>query len=133
MESIEPKPLIAIVDDDPLVRRAIKRLVHASGIDAVRYAGGAQFLATLDRFPSTRPDCLVLDVGMPDMSGLDVLKYLAAWGHRIPVIMITGGDADLILNEALSYGAIMVFQKPLEPELFVEAVRALGPGRVIRP
>ena len=71
------KPLIAIVDDDESVCRAIKRLVRSLGMEAEAFTSGRDFVELIDAMPSFQPDCLVLDVQMPGMNGLDVQEQLA--------------------------------------------------------
>ena len=81
---------VAIVDDDESVRRALQRLLHASDLIAETYASGQEFLDSLKS--RRRPDCLVLDLQMPGMNGLEVQRELTNAGLRLPVVVITGHD-----------------------------------------
>src|SRR4249920_2476443 len=85
-------PLIAIVDDDVSVRRALKRLVRSLGMNAETFASGQEFLDCIDAMPSFHADCAILDVQMPGMNGLETQERLARGGNPIPVIFITAHD-----------------------------------------
>ena len=80
---------IAVVDDDASVRRALSRFLRASGYDTETYGSGSEFL---ESFNSFRPQCIVLDLHMAGMNGLDVQRHLSRIGSRAPVIVITGHD-----------------------------------------
>jgi len=79
------KPLIAIVDDDESVCRALERLLRSLGLAAESYASGADFMHRLEAFPVSRPDCVILDAQMPDMNGIEVQARLAGVRQHIPV------------------------------------------------
>src|SRR5579871_5178712 len=98
------KPLIVVVDDDESVCRAIKRLLRSAGMAAESFAGGEAFLDALSSIPSYRPSCVILDVQMPGLNGLEVQARLAA--NALPVIFITAHDDINIREEALAAGAI---------------------------
>jgi FixJ family two-component response regulator len=83
------KRLIAIVDDDELVCRAIKRLVRSLGMEAEAFTSGRDFIELIDAMPSFQPDCLILDVQMPGMNGLDVQQQLVSRSSRLPIVFIT--------------------------------------------
>ena len=83
--------MIAIVDDEEPVRRALRRLIRSAGLDAEIFAGGAEFIQSLAH---RAPDCVVLDLHMPGVSGFDVQCHLAQLPVRIPVVAITGRDSD---------------------------------------
>jgi CheY-like chemotaxis protein len=80
---------IAIIDDDAAVRSALQRLLRCAHHKVEAYGSGREFLEGLDRHA---PDCLVLDVQMPEMSGLQILRHLSAIGASVPVVMVTGHD-----------------------------------------
>jgi FixJ family two-component response regulator len=84
-------PSIAIVDDDRPVLKALKRLLHRRGFDAITYESAQVFL---DALPRSTSDCLIVDLQMPDMNGLDLHQTLVRRGIRIPTIIITahGGE-----------------------------------------
>ena len=116
--------LVSIVDDDPLVRAATSSLVRSFGWDAQVFASGAEFLASgaLDR---TR--CLVCDVQMPDMDGIELLTMLERQGMRIPTIFITA-FATLRIRERVQAGAALcMIEKPIDAsELEAWISRALN-------
>jgi FixJ family two-component response regulator len=118
------KPLIAIVDDDESVCRALRRLLRSLSMDAETFTSGEQFLELIDAMPSFQPDCLVLDVQMPGMNGLELQDQLGAGGNRIPVIFITAHDDVGVREWALGAGAIAFLRKPFDDELLVRTLRA---------
>jgi FixJ family two-component response regulator len=83
------RPLIAVVDDEESVRKSLRRLLSASRLDAITFASGQEFL---DALPHHQPDCLILDLQMPGLSGLDVQRQLADRCVRLPTIIITADD-----------------------------------------
>ena len=86
MLSVTNAPVIAIVDDDPSVRRALHRLVRSAGYTVQTFASAHEFL---DSLPGRRAACLVLDIHLDGMSGFDLQEHLAADGVGVPVIFIT--------------------------------------------
>jgi FixJ family two-component response regulator len=112
---------VAIVDDEEGIRKALGRLLRAAGLDAYGYANGQEFLtAAAER----RPDCVVLDLHMPGMSGLQVLRKLKATGLLLPVVVITAHDEPETRQECLSTGARAYLRKPLEDRLLLNAISA---------
>ena len=116
------KPLIAIVDDDTSVCRAMRRLVRSLAMDAETFESGQQFLDLLDAMPSFQPDCLVLDVQMPGMNGLAVQHRLATIGNKIPVVFITAHDEVGVREKALATGAVAFLRKPFNDELLIKTL-----------
>ena len=114
----QSKPFIAIVDDDESVCRAIKRLVRSLGMDADTFTSGQQFIEFIEAIPSRPVDCVVLDVQMPGLNGLEVQKRLARSGHSIPVIFITAHDEVGVREQALAAGALAFLRKPFDDVLF---------------
>jgi FixJ family two-component response regulator len=114
------RPLVAIVDDDASVRKALRRLLGATGYVVETFAGGAEFLAR----DSSRPvDCLVLDVRMTGLTGLDLQRHLEDAQRELPIVMITGhGSADVRLR-ALAAGAVAVLDKPFSDQTLLDAIR----------
>jgi len=117
-------PLIAIVDDDVSVRRALKRLVRSLGMNAEIFASGQEFLDCIEALPSFRADCAILDVQMPGMNGLEVRERLALGGRPIPVIFITAHDDVGVRERALASGAVAFVRKPFDDELLIKTLRA---------
>jgi FixJ family two-component response regulator len=117
-------PLIAVVDDEECVRRALKRLICAAGLQVEDFSSGDQFL---DSLASRRPDCVILDLHMPRVSGFDVQTRLAQDGQHLPVIVITGRDTDEVRHRALDAGAVAYLKKPVDDQTLLAAVNdALG-------
>jgi FixJ family two-component response regulator len=123
------KPLIAIVDDDESVCRALKRLVRSLGMNAETFASGQQFLDLIEAMPSFHPDCVVLDVQMPGLNGLEVQERLATNSNPLPVIFITAHDEVVPRERALAAGAVAFVRKPFQDELLIKTLRvALEPS-----
>jgi FixJ family two-component response regulator len=118
------KPLIAIVDDDESVCRAIRRLVRSLGMEAEAFTSGRDFIELMDAMPSFQPDCLVLDVQMPGMNGLDVQEELASRNSPLPIVFITAHDELGVRERVLSAGALAFLCKPFKDELFIKTLTA---------
>jgi FixJ family two-component response regulator len=118
----ESKPLIAIVDDDESVCRAVRRLVRSSSMDAQTFTSAQEFLDFLEAMPSFQPDCLILDVQMPGMNGLELKNRLAIIGNTIPVIFITAYDEVGVREKALAAGAMAFLRKPFNDELLIKTM-----------
>src|ERR1700761_9199557 len=113
--------LVAIVDDDESVRLAVAGLMKAVGLPAKTYASAAEFL---DSGQQHRTACLIADIRMPGMSGLELQARLNADRCRIPTIFITAhGDAKMKM-QALRSGAVEFLSKPFSDEVLLESVRA---------
>jgi FixJ family two-component response regulator len=115
------RPVIAIVDDEEPVRRALGRLLRASGYAVVGSASGYEFLEYLAR---NRPDCALLDLHMPGLSALDLLSRLLAMESRVPVVVITGHDAPGVEERVLAAGARRYLLKPLDDSVLLSAIAA---------
>jgi two-component system, LuxR family, response regulator FixJ len=128
--SIE-RPLIAVVDDEACVSKALKRLLCAAGHRVETFASGAAFLKWLQR---ETPDCVVLDLYMPQVDGFEVQARLAQQGARVPVVAITGRDTPQARRRALAGGAAAYLAKPVEAEALLEAIAVtIGPTRANEP
>jgi len=110
---------IAIVDDEQCVRKALRRLFFASDLYAETFASGQEFLDSLVR---GRPDCVVLDLHMPGLSGLDVLRHPAVASTRLPTIVITAHDDPATHAQCLAAGAAAYLRKPLDDQTFLAEV-----------
>jgi FixJ family two-component response regulator len=119
----ESKPLVAIVDDDESVCRAIKRLVRSAGMDANTFTSGQEFIDLVEGMPWLSVGCLVLDVQMPKLNGLQVQQRLTKSGSAIPVIFITAHDEPGVREKALGAGAVAFLRKPFNDELFIKTLR----------
>jgi FixJ family two-component response regulator len=119
----QTKPLVAIVDDDESVCRAIKRLVRSLGMNGETFASGREFIDLIEGMPSFHPDCVVLDVQMPGVNGLEVQERLVNSGSRLPVIFITAHDDVGARERAMAAGAVAFLRKPFNDELFIKTLR----------
>jgi two-component system response regulator FixJ len=120
----EPAPpgMAHVVEDEPVVRESLALLLGAAGIEARCYESGEAFLHAAERTPPH--GCVLLDIRMPGMDGLAVLRSLGARGLRLPVIMVTAhGDVQLAV-EAMKAGACDFIEKPYEGEAMLRAVQA---------
>jgi FixJ family two-component response regulator len=115
------KQLVAVVDDDESVSRAIKRLLRSTGLASDTFKTGDDFLDMFESIPSYRPACIVLDIQMPGLNGLEVQQRLA--GSGIPVIFITAHDEAGVRKQALAAGAAAYLRKPFNDEVLIKAVR----------
>ena len=111
---------IAIVDDDESVCRSLGRLLRATGIQSVAYPSAEAFLEDALQAPF---DCLVLDVQLCGISGIELQQQLAASGERTPVIFITGHDAPEAREQALAAGCTGYFRKTDSGAEVIEAIR----------
>jgi FixJ family two-component response regulator len=117
---VDTKPaVVAVVDDEESVCRALKRLLVSAGLKVESYAGGRAFL---DSLSSHVPSCVVLDLHMPDVSGFDVQSTLAEMGDGPPVVVITGHDAADVRQRAMDGGAAAYLRKPVDDEVLLAAV-----------
>jgi len=118
---------IAIVDDDPTVATALRRLCVASDLDASTFPSGRVFL---DSLADRQPDCVVLDLHMPEMNGLDVLLQLARVMPSLPVIVITGHDDPSSQTRCVAAGACAYLPKPVSDDTLLRAIdAAIASGR----
>jgi FixJ family two-component response regulator len=112
--------LIRVVDDDERSRRATARFLRLAGFAVREFASGADLL---EAGPGGEPGCLVLDLRMPGVSGLEVQETLAARGVALPILFLTGfGDVPTTVR-AMKAGAIDFLTKPADPEALLEAIR----------
>jgi FixJ family two-component response regulator len=113
--------LIAIVDDDESVREATKDLMRSMGLAVEAFACGEDFL----RSPHlSRTACLVADINMPGMSGLDLHRHLSARNKSIPTILVTAYPNDSVRVRALSAGVICYLEKPFSEDDLINGIRS---------
>ena len=115
------KPTISIVDDDAPVREAIRRLIKSVGMNARAYASAEDFLSSNHAQDTS---CLILDVQMSGMSGLELQQRLADSGCRIPIIFISAHSNGQVREQAIGAGAADFLSKPFTEEALVDAVQA---------
>lgn len=117
------KPTIYVVDDDPAVSRALASVGQLLELPVASFGSAADFLAAFD---PAQPGCLILDIKMPGMSGLELQKKLQEQGHDLPIIMISGHADVRIAVEAMSQGAVTLLEKLFRlDELIAHIRRAL--------
>jgi FixJ family two-component response regulator len=114
-------PLIAIVDDEESVCRALQRLMLSVGLEVEAFTSGAAFLESLK---THSPDCVVLDLHMPEMSGFDVQARLAQSGKKLPIVTITGHDTPESQQRVMEAGASAYLRKPMNDKALLDAVLA---------
>jgi two-component system, LuxR family, response regulator FixJ len=115
----QTQPTVFVVDDDQAVRKSLDVLIRSVGLKVETYESAQSFLAGCD---PERPGCLVLDVRMPGMSGLELQKTLKEQGIGLPVIMITGhGDVPIAVR-AMKAGAVEFIEKPFSKQLLLEHI-----------
>ena len=112
---------VAIVDDDASMREALGRLLRVQGINSRKYPSARAFLEALH---SHTPDCLIVDVKMPDMTGTELQCELLNYGVRIPTIVITASDDKSIPASAASLGAVAFFLKPVPRDALMTAINS---------
>lgn len=114
---------VFVVDDDASWRRAVQRLLHSVGLSVETFASAQEFLG---RQSPTSPACLVLDVRMPEVNGLELQGLLAAAARGMPIIFLTGYGTVPMSVRAMKAGAVDFLQKPCDDETLLEAIyRAL--------
>jgi FixJ family two-component response regulator len=112
-------PLIVIVDDDSSIRNAVQDLLKASGFSTASFEDAESFLGSAHRASTA---CLIADVRMPGMSGLELHKELVASGHDIPTVIITAHPEDLTKARARDTGITCYLIKPFAPDELLECV-----------
>jgi FixJ family two-component response regulator len=114
-----PAAKVVVIDDDESVRKALRRLIRSAGWAVATHASAEEFLSTAAQ-PS--PGCLILDVRLPGMSGLDLQRLLAASGRDVSVVVITAHDDPAARRAALDAGAVDFILKPFERGRLLAAV-----------
>ena len=115
----EENPMIYVVDDDPSMRKALERLLRSAGHDAKTFASALEFL---DFNHPDAPGCLILDIKMPKLSGLELQERLAAKGISFPIVFITGHGTVPASVKAFKAGAMDFLQKPFKDSELLDAV-----------
>ena len=116
-----PSHLVAVVDDDASVRRALRRLLQSAELRVLTYASATEFL---DTGVSSAPDCLILDIHLGGMSGLELLSRLRELEHNLPVLIITAHDDAQTREAAAQAGCAAYLRKPLDAKVLLEEVVA---------
>ena len=112
---------VAVVDDEEPIRKALKRLMRSAGLSVETFGSGAEFLQSLD---TRLPDCVVLDLHMPQMNGFSVQAHLARKCAALPVIIVTGQDLPNARERAMAGGASAFLRKPVLDRTLLGAISA---------
>jgi len=116
----EPKPTVFVVDDDSAVRKSFQWLVESIGMNIEAYSSAREFL---EKHDANRPGCLVLDVRMPGMSGIELQETLASKGIQTPIIIVTGyGDVPTAVR-AMKKGAVDFIEKPFNDQEMLDRIQ----------
>jgi len=122
----EEIPMISIVDDDRAVREATRGLVRSLGYNALAFASAEEFLGSA---LLNKTSCLITDLQMPGLSGIDLQDRLIADGHRMPIIFITAYPEERVRVRAMKAGAVCFMSKPYSDENLIGCIeRALKSG-----
>lgn len=113
---------VAIVDDDEIVRRALRRMISSLSFDPIEFSTGEAFLSALK---SDNFSCALIDMHMPGLNGVDVVVRMRRDGHVVPSIIITGGDVPKMRERCLKAGAANYLVKPVERETVSDAIKSL--------
>jgi FixJ family two-component response regulator len=121
-------PIVFVVDDDVSVRESLELLIESAGWQAHTFASAQEFLAHPP--DPAAPSCLVLDVNLPDVTGLELQQSLALDRNDMPVILISGHDAGEAMDRAMKAGAVAFLTKPLDADALLHAIEhAIGRSR----
>jgi len=124
-QSTSKRSLLSVVDDDEMLRESLPELLREFGFAARAFSSGQEFLSS-NYVDETR--CLILDVAMPEMSGLDLQQALKRRGQAIPIIFISGQKDEDVREQALRQGAVKFLYKPFSDSDLLEAVNAALDG-----
>jgi len=126
-EQLHDAPIISIIDDDESMRCAVKSLVTSLGFGAYTFASAEKFLQS-PRLDDT--SCLITDLQMPGLSGVELQKLLAAQGRRMPIIFMTAFPEERMRARAMEAGALGFLSKPFESETLIKLIgKAIEAGR----
>lgn len=116
---------VAVVDDEPAVRKGLSRLLRTAGFDTNTYESAQEFLDNLAR---ERPDCLIVDLQMPGISGMELQGILRRAGAQLPVIIVTARDDPASHEKCLALGAAACLSKPLDCDTLVDVIHSVVGG-----
>lgn len=117
-----PPPLVVVVEDDASSRTSLGRVLRAGGFQVLTYASAEDYLRTP---PDATPVCMLLDIQLGGLSGLELRRRLDAGGSRVPFIAITAFDDDQTRSEAEGLGCVAYLRKPCEGTTIVALIRSL--------
>ena len=118
------------MDDEEPILKALSRLLRSADLDVETFQSGAKFFESLS---TRRPDCVVLDLHMPQMSGVEIQALLAASGATLPVVIITGHDSNDARTGAMAAHPVAYLRKPVNDQVLLDAIELAlnkNPGRI---
>ena len=118
---MQPEPVIYVIDDDDAVRQSLEFLLRTAQMNVRSFESATAFLAVL---PEITSGCIITDVRMPDISGIDLLRKVKERNLDIPVIVVTGHGDIALAVEAMKIGAVDFLEKPFDDDQLIAAVRA---------
>jgi FixJ family two-component response regulator len=116
---VEQPSVIAVVDDDPTIREALERLLSSYGYRTELYSSAAEFLGAAIKSEAA---CLLVDIQLGDISGIELARHLAANGFKFPIIFMTGSSDQDIRRQAMAFGCVAFFQKPFGADELIDAI-----------
>jgi FixJ family two-component response regulator len=119
--AVDGRKLIFVVDDDPGMRKSIAVLLDGLGFSAELYASAEAFLST-SKFSQARDSCVILDIHLDGMSGIELASRLAGAGHALPIIFITGNDSESVRTAARRQDYIAYLTKPFTAKALADAI-----------
>jgi FixJ family two-component response regulator len=128
IEAMSQRDIIAIVDDDAGIRDALEQLLTARGYCVELYSCGEEFIRAATFSAAT---CLLVDIQLGDISGVELGRHLAASGFMFPIIFMTGSQDELTRTQAVKFGCVAYLQKPLKAAELNEAI-SLAIGKSVR-
>lgn len=114
-------PVVSIIDDDKSIRAASDRLVRSLGFEAHTFASAEEFLQSADLHDSS---CVITDVRMPGMSGVELQRFLADNGHHLPIVFITAFPEEHVRERVMEAGAIAFLSKPFDGKTLIRSLGA---------
>jgi FixJ family two-component response regulator len=124
---LQNPPTISIIDDDESMRCAMKSLVASLGLDAYTFASAEEFLQSPHLDDTS---CLITDLQMPGMNGIELQKLLLAQGRRIPIILVTAFPEERMRTRAIEAGALGFLSKPFETQTLIDLIdKVIETGR----
>ncbi len=119
--AVDGRKLIFVVDDDPGMRKSIAGLLDGLGFSAELYASAEAFLST-SKFSQARDSCVILDIHLDGMSGIELAKWLARTGRTLPIIFITGNDNESARTAAQHQDCVAYLRKPFTAKALADAI-----------